>query len=226
MIEFLKLPFALMSEWMCFIASILIIKKHHSHPWRIFQGYLFVVICVETFNHFGLRLKYITSNQWLYNLFLPVHGMFYFYVFSEIIHLKSAKSAFTIACAIFIISMVSEGFFQGFDHYFFRSYIILCILCMGFCFLYYYSLFKQIEYSDLMKEPAFWFAAGSLAYFGIGASVTVFFTELVNLKIKNQIPLRMIIMGITNIIMYGCWIKSFLCLQNKPDYTRQSYFQH
>lgn len=226
MIEYLQLPFTLISEWMCFIASILIIKKYHSNSWRIFQVYLLIVICVETFNYFGLRFRYITSNQWLYNLFLPVHGLFYFYVFSKIIQLKSVKTAFAIACGIFIISVLSEGLYQGFDRYFFRSHIVFFILGMGFCIMYYYSLFQQIEYSDLLKEPAFWFAAGSLAYFGIGASVTVFFTELVNLKIKNQIPLRQIIMGITNIIMYGCWIKSFLCLQNNQGYTRQSYSQH
>lgn len=225
MIELLQFPFTLMSEWMCFIASILIIKKYHPNTWRIFQGYLLIVICVESFNHFGLRFKFITTNQSLYNLFLPVHGVFYFYVFSKIILLKSAKTSFTTACAIFIISMVSEGFYQGFDRYFFRSNVVFFILGLGFCIMYYYSLFQQIEYSDLLKEPAFWFAAGSLAYFGIGASVTVFFTELVNLKIRNQIPLRQIIMGIANIIMYGCWIKSFLCLQNNPDYTRQSYSQ-
>ena len=225
MIEFLKFPFTLLSVWVCFIASILIIKKHHLSTWRIFQGYLLIVICVETFSYIGLRSRFITSNQWLYNIFLPVHGLFYFYVFSKIIHLKSVKTAFVVSCAIFMLSMLSEGLFQGFDRYFFRSYIALCVLCVGYCIMYYYSLFQQKEYSDLLKEPAFWFAAGSLAYFGIGASVTVFFTELVNLKIKNQIPLRQIIVGITNIIMYGCWIKSFLCLQNNPDYTRQSYFQ-
>ena len=225
MIEFLKLPFSLISVWFCFIASILIIKKYHSSTWRIFQAYLFIVICVETVTHFGLHYKYITNNQWLYNLFLPIHGVFYFYVFSKIIHLKSVKSLIAVACVLFFISMLSEGLYQGFGRFLFRSYIVQCILCIGFCIMYYYSLFQQIEYSDLLKDAAFWFAAGSLVYFGIGASVNVFFTELVNLKIKNQIPLRQIIMGITNIIMYGCWIKSFLCLQNKPDYIRQSYSQ-
>ena len=221
MIEFLKLPFSLISEWMCFIASILIIRKHHSNIWKIFPVYLFIVIFVETLSHFGLLLKYITSTQWLYNLFMPIHGLFYFYVFSKIIYLKIVKTAFVVACIIFIISLLSEGFYQGFSQYFFRSYIILCVLAMGFCIMYYYSLFQQIEYSDLLNEPAFWFATGSFIYFAIGTSVTVFFAELVSLKIKDQIPLRFIIMGIINIIMYGCWIKSFLCLQNKRDYTPQ-----
>ncbi len=157
---------------------------------------------------------------------MPVHGLFYFYVFSKIIRLKSINTAFVFACILFIFSLLSEGLYQGFSQYFFRSYIILCILAIGFCIMYYYSLFQQIEYSNLLKEPAFWFAAGSLAYFAIGTSVTVFFAELVSLKVKNQIPLRGIIMGIINVIMYGCWIKSFLCLQNKRDYTRLSYSQH
>lgn len=225
MIEFLRLPFTLMSVWLCFIAAILFIKKYHSSTWRIFPVYLFIVICVEMLVYFGLRLKYITNTQWLYNLFLPVAGLFYFYVFSRLIHLKTVKTILAFAGGIFIISMLSEGLYQGFDHFLFRSYIVLCVLGIGLCIMYFYSLFQQIEYSDLLKDPAFWFAAGSLAFFGIGTSVNIFFIELVSLKIENQIPLRQIIMGITNIIMYGCWIKSFLCLQNNPDYTRQSYSQ-
>lgn len=226
MIELLKLPITLISEWVCFIASILIIRKSHPSVWRTFQAYLFIVVCVETLSYFGLRFKFITTTQWLYNLFMPVHGLFYFYVFSKIIELKSTKTVFILASGLFILSMLSEGFYQGFSHYFFRSYIVLCILAIGFCIMYYYSLFKQVDYSDLLTEPAFWFTAGSLAYFAIGTSVTVFFAELVSLKVKNQIPLRAIIMGIVNIVMYGCWTKSFLCLQNKPDYTRLSYSRH
>lgn len=226
MIELLKLPITLISEWVCFIASILIITKYHPTVWRMFQAYLFIVVCIETLSYFGLRFKYIHSTQWLYNLFMPIHGLFYFYVFSKIIRLKSTNTALILAASLFIGSMLAEGIYQGFSQYFFRSYIVLCILAIGFCIMYYYSLFRQVEYSDLLNEPAFWFTAGSLAYFAIGTSVTVFFVELLSLKVKNQIPLRGIIMSIVNVMMYGCWIKSFLCLQNKQDYTRPSYSPH
>lgn len=226
MIDFIRLHLSLIVIWGCFIASLFMLKnKPWRQPWTLFKYYLFIVVTVETLSSIGLKLHLISTSQWLYNCFMPIYGLFYFYVFSSIIRLKHTKALVLILSLTFLGSILWEGFRHGFNIFFFRTLIYLSVVQLFLCGLYFYSIFQQDEYSDLLKEPAFWFVTGTLFYTAIVASTSIFFSELLKLQVKNQIPLRAILVVLGNIIMYGCWIKSFLCINNKQTYITQSYSQ-
>jgi len=227
MIDFIRLHLSLIVIWGCFLASLLLLKnKPGHHPWTLFKYYLFVVVLVETLSSFGLKFRLMSTSQWLYNSFMPIYGLFYFYVFSNIIKLKHVKTLVFIFSLTFLCAMLWEGFNHGFSTFFFRTLIYVSIVQLFLCGLYFYSIFQQDEYADLLKDPAFWFVTGTLFYTAIVASTSIFFSELLKLQVKNQIPLRAILVVLGNIIMYGCWIKSFLCINNKQTYITQSYSQH
>lgn len=226
MIDFIRLHLSLIVIWGCFLASLLLLEnKPWNHPWTLFKYYLLIVVAVETWSSIGLRFHLMTTSQWLYNSFMPVYGLFYFYVFNHIIKLKRIKPFVLLLSISFLGVLLWEGFSYGFSTFFFRTLIYVSVLQLFLCGLYFYSIFQQDEYSDLLKDPAFWFVTGTLFYTAIVTSTSIFFSELLKLQIKNQIPLRAILVMAGNIIMYGCWIKSFLCINNKPIYTTQSYSQ-
>ncbi len=208
------------------MAAVFLIKKPRKHPWLLFPVYLLIAMVLEWFNFIGLNYKLLKNNQWLYNSFMPVYGLFYFYVFNHIIKLKRIKPFVLLLSISFLGVLLWEGFSHGFSNFFFRTLIYLSVVQLFLCGLYFYSIFQQDEYSDLLKDAAFWFVTGTLFYTAIVASTSIFFSELLKLQVKNQIPLRAILVVLGNIIMYGCWIKSFLCINNKQTYITQSYSQH
>jgi len=208
------------------MASVLLIKKPRAHPWLLFPIYLLMVLALECINFIGLKYKFLTNNQWLYNGFMPIYGLFYFYVFGNIIKLKYTKALIFVLSIIFLGAVLWEGSSFGFSIFFFRTLIYVSVAQLFLCGLYFYSIFQQDEYSDLLKDPAFWFVTGTLFYTAIVASTSIFFSELLKLQVKNQIPLRAILVMVGNVIMYSCWIKSFLCINNKQTYIMQSYSQH
>ncbi len=223
MIDFLKLPFTLIAEWTCFIASILLIKKSDGLVWRLFSLYLLIVVLVESYGYYlGWILKSV-NTQWIYNLFMPIVMLFPVYVFSRIINLKHIRKISFALLFMFFSFYFGEWFYQGLSSFFFRSHVLYNLIIIVLCFIYYYSLFQQTEYSNLLQDPKFWFTTGCIIFFGISISVNIFFAEILRGFAKNQFPLRFIIMGVINVILYGCWIKSFLCLRNNQTYTPQSY---
>lgn len=226
MIDFFRLHLSLIVIWGCFLASLFLLKnKPWKHPWTLFKYYLLIVVVVETLSSVGLRFHLMATSQWLYNGFMPLYGLFYFYVFANIIKLKHIKKLILVLSLTFLGAILWEGFNVGFSTFFFRTLIYVSLVQLFLCGLYFYSIFQQDEYSDLLKDPAFWFSTGTLFYVAIVASTSIFFSELLKLQVKNQIPLRAILVVLGNVIMYGCWIKSFLCINNKQTYITQSYSQ-
>lgn len=224
MIEIIRLSILLSLIWGCLIASfILSRKKSWQTPWNWFPYYLLIVALIEMISSFGLHYHWIKSSQWLYNGFMPLYGLFYFYVFYHIIKLKYSKLLISLLAICFLGGIIWEGIVFGFSNFYFRSLILVSVLQLFLCGLYFFSLFKQDEYIDLLKTPAFWFTTGTLFYVAIVAATSIFFSELLKLQVKNQVPLRAFLVALGNIIMYSCWIKSFICINNKPTYTTQSY---
>ena len=219
---FLNIPYSLIIEWMCLITSILFIPKSLNQKyWRFFTPYLLVIVIVETFSYLAGRIIDIKpNNHILYNTFLLVWPLFHLWIFTKIIPLRSIKILTILIGLVIMTSYLIECLYSGYSFYLYRTdtFASGCIVLLSI--IYYISLFKQEEYHDLLKDAAFWFVTGCLIFYGTTTAINAFFEELVRIRIKSQVSLRYIIINIFNVIMYSCWIKSFLCLNNKQIYTR------
>jgi hypothetical protein len=210
-------------EWMCFVASVLLIPKNvQPKYWRAFILYLGVTVIVESYTHYlGRIVATPQNNHAIYNAFLLVYMPFHVWVFSKLIALKNIK----ILCAILLLGLLFgyaiEWAHQGFGFYFYRTNTAFSGVVVLLCIVYYFSLFMQNEYYDLLKDASFWFVTGCLIFYATNTAVNAFFAELVRVRVKGQVSLRYIIITILNILMYVCWIKSFLCLRNKQIYTQR-----
>jgi hypothetical protein len=217
-----KVPFSVIIEWVCFIASILFIPTKLKHNyWRALIPYLGIVVAVETFSYLVGRVIAMNLNKhYLYNSFLLIWSTFHLWFFSKIIPLKNIKAlclAITVAIAsCYVIEWVNFGF----SFYLYRTDTFIGGIMVLLSVIYFVALFKQEEYHDLLKDASFWFVTGCLIFYGTTTSINAFFEELIKIRVKGQVSLRYIIINIFNLIMYSCWIKSFLCLRNKRIYTQ------
>ncbi len=207
---------------MCFVASILFIPKRiFPRYWRAFIIYLGILIIFETYTHVASKMATVTrSNHSLYNSFMLVYASFHIWIFSKIITLKNIKIICSLLALGLLVGYISEWLYQGFYLYFYRTNTAFSGIMVLLCIIYYFSLFKQDEYHDLLKDATFWFVTGCLIFYATNTAVNAFFAELIRVKIKGQVSIRYAIINILNILMYSCWIKSFLCLKNKQIYTR------
>jgi len=216
-----KIPFAIVIEWVCLIASILLIPKIVIPKfWKCFPFYLAMVAAVETYClYFAKLMPVAKSNHAIYNGFFLFYFAFHIWIFSKLISLKKIKLLCTILALALITAYISEWIHQGFFFLFYRTNTLFSGIVVLLCIIYYYSLFKQEEYHDLLKDASFWFVTGCFIFYATNTAVNAFFAELVRTKINGQVSIRYAIMALLNIFMYGCWIKSFLCLKNKQTYT-------
>ncbi len=208
-----KFPFSLIVEWMCLIASILFLRNTYSKYWRYFIPYLAITVIIESYSFFVNRYLFLNvDTQWLYNVFLLIYTVFHIYIFYKIIDIPYVKNI-CIICLLLILGFYSWDFYNiGFMKYFSTTNTIFSGALILLSILYYYSLFKQEEAKDILSEPAFWFVSGCLIFYVTSSVANAFFKEIVEYSKQIKFPLRYVIMNFLNIMMYGCWIKSFICL--------------
>lgn len=218
--KILEFPYALIIEWMCFMASILLLRKVHPKFWRAFIPYLLLTIAVETYGYYtALMLPKGVSNVWLYNPFLMIYTLFHIWVFSYVIPLHNIKKL----ASLFLIIMVGLYIWEwnennGLNNFFFyRTNNFFSVGMVIFCIIYYFSLFKQQVYKNILKQPQFWFVSGCLIFYATSTCVNSFFAELVKIKIFGDLRLRYFIMCLLSLVMYSFWIKSFLCFRKTQD---------
>lgn len=207
---------------MCFVASILFIpRKIKPVYWRAFPVYLAILVVVETYCHYVSRSASVNrNNHAIYNGFFLVYACFHLWIFSKIILLKKAELLCACIALILLAGYAYEWNYQGFFFLFYRTITTFSGAVALLCIAYYFSLFKQESYHDLLKDASFWFVTGCLIFYTTNTAVNAFFAELVRIKIKGQISIRYVVMALLNVMMYGCWIKSFLCLKNKRIYIQ------
>jgi hypothetical protein len=213
----LHIPYGLIIEWVCLITSILLLRRASPKFWQIFIPYLAFTVGIETYAYLSITEFGNRNTHNLYNIFLFVYLCFHLYLFSKIINLRQSNKIVSF-CLIVLLGFyffewqfTNHSFFSITNTVFGGIVILLSII-------YYISLFKR----DEMKQSEFWFVTGCLVFYSATTSVNAFFDQLLWLDKKmGELPIRYIIVSSANIIMYGCWIKSFLCQKDKKIYFQQ-----
>lgn len=219
----LTFPIYLLAEWLCFIAAILLIRPSDKY-WATVRFYLAFVVLHESIDYYLVWIVRIHSNHLPANLCILAEYGYGIWFLSKLIDVKKIGSICLIAYLIFLGSYImafavsENGIFTFFDKADTVGSEIMIVLCM----IYYYTLFNKEEYVDLLKEPVFWFISGCFVFYTTSICMDTFFQKLISIRIAHKISLRYMIMNILNIILYGCWIKSFICLKSNRSYLQRS----
>ncbi len=211
-----SVPFGLIMEWMCLITSILTLRKASPKFWQTFIPYLAITVGVETYAYISIKFFGNTNTHLLYNVFLLVYMCFHLYIFSKIIELKHIKKIILIFFLI-LIGFYISGWLSNPNSFFSISNTVFGGVIILLSIIYYLSIFKL----DELKQAEFWLVTGCLIFYSFTSCTNAFFDQLITIEKKEGIPIRYIMFTLGNIVMYGCWIKSFLCLKDKKIYFQQ-----
>jgi len=218
----LNIHYPLIAEWLCFVLAILLLK-HEDKYWNTLRFYLGFVVYNESIAYYMIVVARCSSNNWLYNISILFEYGYGIWMLSHLINLKNIKPVFWIAWLLFCGSYLVEYLnHNGIAIFFNTADTVGSEVMMVLCMIYYFSLFKEEKYVNLLKEPAFWFVSGYFIFYTTSIGTDTFFKKLVDTTKIHSISLRYIIMKFLNPVLYGFWIISIVCIKSKRKLIQQS----
>jgi len=199
-------------ELICFVMCLIYLRADKGW-WKNFSWFLLVTVLTEAtgfYIHFGYRPGH--SNEWLYNLYLPVEMAFLCLLLYRIMKTYGMSVAWFIgAYAVFLCIYLVESTGNRFLHYSGLSNMFASIMIVVCCCLFYYYLLRANDYIDLPVYGPFWLISGLFIFYFGSTGLNSFLEPLKKIYETTGIPVRFIIMVVLNFILYACWSYAFIC---------------
>lgn len=168
--------------------------------------HLLILIFISEILATVLKEVFDKPNYAIYNTLSFVTQFFYLIWFYRVSDKKLVlKSGLLIYVLIAICSVFFESFFHGLNKTLWFSGAIIILFNATY---YFYLLLKENEIIHFLKDQTFWITTGLLIYH-IGYLPLLFFLEIDLFKsdtLYYRIPVLLL-----NIVLYGCFSKSFTC---------------
>jgi len=192
---------------LAFIAAILLWNKYKNTPQRGFLGFLAFVVFTEL-----VAVNYVSifgvKNSPVYNLFTVISGGFYLYWFYKILSYKKLVLSF---CVIFFASIITAVFIENFFTQLWRipltSITVLVLICAT---LFFSELLNSNKVITFKSNQQFWIVTGILIFY-LGFLPLQLLLPYIRIRGTDYLFAIMLL----NIIMYGFFTMSFLCLRKK-----------
>lgn len=183
-------------------------------PYKYFAPFLFVLTVYETAILMGwLRIPELDALS--FNFYTSTEFTFYSLILFSLIRNKLHKKIlfYVLVCtlSLTLINIIFLDRLNAFNTYTFtlQAFIIITACC-----IYYYNKVRDARNEILIiKEPTFWLYTGLLFYY---LGCFLFFTSyssMAYVKSPNYLILYRIVINVSNIILYSCLIKLFLCFR-------------
>jgi len=182
--------------------------KNNKHTTQKYFLHLMIFIALTEITANITRIYFDLNNSGIYNLYIIVSFIFFFYWFYQILE---HKKLVTVLSALFILlipfSLYQENFTSSFlDIVTYSGSIITITLS----FLYLRQLLSKDEIIVFSTLSPFWISSGLLIFYS-GFIPMLFLQDLYGF---NRVTFQFV-MTILNITLYGCFTKAFLCRLKK-----------
>lgn len=163
-------------------------------------------ICGSLFSMYSINLFFIIQN------FMSLLDLLFWCTFFLIIF-KNKKDAdkIKILLAITLLVAVYLYFFSKVNNQNLHLIALAAICKTIFCIFFFYKLFKNLFYQNLLKEPSFWIVTGlifysclSLPFYGLNSYFKFQFSSIIASNIFS-------ISNMLLIIMHLFFIKAYIC---------------
>ncbi|WP_046755294.1 hypothetical protein [Kordia jejudonensis] len=206
--KFLTNTFFLYFQIAALVAAIWYWKRYKHSTQRHFLWFLMYVVCHEIV---GLSYKYFfkMSNDIFYNLYTIISFLFYFLWFYKI--LQKRKWFVHIILTTFSILFLYDLFDKNPFHELYLNPIIVgsfgvLILTIS----YFVELLNTDSIVSFARSQTFWIVTGLFSFY-IGLLPLLLF----HAYLKYGSDFYTIVITVLNVVLYGCYLKSFLCLKQK-----------
>lgn len=175
---------------------------------KLLPYFLLLVLCVEFTGQ--ITQYYGMYNTMLYNISSTIQFIYYIYFFREAIYTKNKNIITQLLWIIPALCLVNIFFVQGrhvFHTYTFTTGCVV-LICLGV--VYFYSLFKNSEQIELLREPAFWISISIVFFYICSLSFVCILNYITHLPVATRITLKKIL-KLVNAFAYLFFIIAFLC---------------
>jgi hypothetical protein len=212
------LPIYIYFVFAAFITSVICWFKIKSGKFRWFLPFLFLMITIELTGWQLRKERGFETNGYLFNFSVPIEYLFYAWLFFKTYQTPFFKKMAKFFIYAFIGFCLVIYFIKGV--YWFNSIILLIgnISAILFSCLYFYELLVVDERINLVKEPMFWIATGTLL-FNLGEFLySAFYKLLRQHGWDNGTKLFKAINNNLVLVLYLCIIIGLLCVKTSRDY--------
>ncbi len=202
------------AETLCLIGAFYFLRGDNERHWRLHPWYLLMVVATDASGGYLAHIQGIT-NSWIYNLFIPVEGVFISYFLYRLCRPYGMQATHWILfIALFGICYTVERLLTGSIHvYSYWTVILMSLAFIGGCIRYAYLLLHAAPQSVPLQRhaPSIW--VGSIGLFYFGTFVTTLLAEpLITARVKiASVPLYSAVFLVLNLTLYGLWIVTFMC---------------
>lgn len=194
------------------ITATIYLNKYKASQERYFIYFLWFTLAVE-FTGIVLRDFMGIENIWLYNLYMLISFLFYYFWYFSILQKVIFRRAILIFSFIFVIMALWNLAYQSWSEYHQYTFVLGAMFTL-FCTLFH---FWQLLYSDevlnITRKLSFWISTG-LLLFNMGMIPLMLLSEYFNFTGVKYYLLT----AILNIILYGCYIIGFLWTKEKYNH--------
>jgi len=159
------------------------------------------------------------DNNWLYNIYLIFEASVTMVMFDHFLNeyqRSSRRITFSLVplLLLYVFEVDRHGLYQSHA----ITINVMSILFTFYALFYYHLLLRDDAYYDLLKDPAFWWVAGSLFYYFGTTACNIYFLIFIDEK-SGLLTSRNSIYTSMNIILYSFRSYSFLCRYQQRKLT-------
>lgn len=189
----------------------MVVYNKLKHPYKYFAPYLLLISMYET----GSILGWYSRDQnsiWNFNIYASFEFIFYCFLLHSLLKDKFQKKLLFLAFLVTLFLTVIYNFLLStFNPY---AYILQSFIIITACCKYFYHQIKEGRNEiPITSQPDFWLNTGLLFYY---LGTFLFFASyslISDMGSTNYIILYRIVINVSNITLYFCLIKLFLCFR-------------
>lgn len=202
-------------EFITAIFATFYYKKYYKSSEKYFMHFLWFVFVLDFIigGYIGLILK--IDNIWVYNIYILISYLFYFYWYYNKLKTKLLKQITFLFILLFIIFDCYSFIVEDPKEHHINAFIFGAIINLFCTIMFFYELLSSKRIINLECTLSFWIAT-ALLLFNIGMIPFMIYTETL---IRSDQKLYMTILISLNVILYTCYSIGFI-------WSKKEYNQH
>ncbi len=202
------------AEGLCAASGFYFTRGQKDPQWQLCWSFVLVTFLVELLGTYIGKRNH--DNLWFYNLFLLVQSGFFLTMFSLILKKYRPYSKLILTCSVligcaYLLDLANHGPFIRHDF----SHTVLGLANIGCSLYFFYLLLVSQEYTDLHKDPTFWWVTGTLFFYFPESVTNILGAPLRKLYLGRENLLFLTHMG-SVVALYLIWTYAFICKKWEP----------
>lgn len=210
------LNIGLISEFIAFVAALVLLRKQKEPHWRFFIIYLLLIVALENYNTY--LIAHLQPTYPFSNFMMIVQVVFFTVLFSQFKQTKKFSMGSIISLIVFMMVYIAEGFIRAhyknnlafIDNYQYTSRVLLSTMVTIQSCLFFYNIMKEESYTNPLRSPNFWVVIGLFVFY-FGTIPLFAFTNIISqIRLSGNISFYTLVTSTLSVILYGSWITAFV----------------